>query len=115
VRICCGGNGAWVYDRRATQTVVALVAASRSPSSASVADGAGLLPPAVDKGEYAVNQRAEQIIFEVEQGWVTAHVHQVLARLRSSRDRAGARGPRAGHLAGVGVRMLISLYRATHR
>ena len=25
-------------------------------------------------GDYAVNQRAEQIIFEVEPGWVTAHV-----------------------------------------
>src|SRR5262245_55189185 len=33
-----------------------------------------LSPPAVTEGEYAVNQRAEQIIFEVEPGWVTAHV-----------------------------------------
>ena len=33
-----------------------------------------LSPPAVQEGEYAVNQRAEQIIFEVEPGWVTAHV-----------------------------------------
>jgi MYXO-CTERM domain-containing protein len=33
-----------------------------------------LSPPAVAEGEYAVNQRAEQIIFEVEPGWVTAHV-----------------------------------------
>ncbi|MBA3500924.1 MAG: DUF2330 domain-containing protein [Myxococcota bacterium] len=33
-----------------------------------------LSPPAVSEGEYAVNQRAEQIIFEVEPGWVTAHV-----------------------------------------
>lgn len=33
-----------------------------------------LSPPAVEEGEYAVNQRAEQIIFEVEPGWVTAHV-----------------------------------------
>ena len=33
-----------------------------------------LSPPAVEEGEFAVNQRAEQIIFEVEPGWVTAHV-----------------------------------------
>ncbi|MFN0248308.1 MAG: DUF2330 domain-containing protein [Kofleriaceae bacterium] len=33
-----------------------------------------LSPPAVTEGDYAVNQRAEQIIFEVEPGWVTAHV-----------------------------------------
>src|SRR5262245_7306066 len=33
-----------------------------------------LSPPAVTEGEYAVNQSAEQIIFEVEPGWVTAHV-----------------------------------------
>jgi len=33
-----------------------------------------LSPPAVSEGEFAVNQRAEQIIFEVEPGWVTAHV-----------------------------------------
>lgn len=40
-----------------------------------VADACGCLsPPAVTSGDYAVNQRAEQIIFEVEPGWVTAHV-----------------------------------------
>ncbi|MBA3396565.1 MAG: DUF2330 domain-containing protein [Deltaproteobacteria bacterium] len=33
-----------------------------------------LSPPSVTEGEFAVNQRAEQIIFEVEPGWVTAHV-----------------------------------------
>lgn len=33
-----------------------------------------LSPPAVSEGEFAVNQEAEQIIFEVEPGWVTAHV-----------------------------------------
>lgn len=39
------------------------------------ADACGCLsPPAVAEGEYAVNQRAEQIIFEVEPNWVTAHV-----------------------------------------
>ena len=30
--------------------------------------------PTVTPGEYAVNQSGEQIIFEVEPGWVTAHV-----------------------------------------
>src|SRR5678815_5914324 len=40
-----------------------------------VANACGCLsPPAVTEGDYAVNQRAEQIIFEVEPGWVTAHV-----------------------------------------
>lgn len=33
-----------------------------------------LSPPAVSVGSYAVNQQSEQIIFEVEPGWVTAHV-----------------------------------------
>src|SRR5215216_3124303 len=42
---------------------------------ARVARACGCLsPPAVTEGQYAVNQRAEQIIFEVEPGWVTAHV-----------------------------------------
>ena len=40
-----------------------------------VADACGCVsPPVVTSGEFAVNQRAEQIIFEVEPGWVTAHV-----------------------------------------
>jgi hypothetical protein len=40
-----------------------------------VAQACGCLsPPAVTEGDYAVNQSAEQIIFEVEPGWVTAHV-----------------------------------------
>lgn len=39
------------------------------------ADACGCLsPPAVSEGDYAVNQEAEQIIFETEPGWVTAHV-----------------------------------------
>ncbi len=39
------------------------------------ADACGCLsPPAVTAGDYAVNQRAEQIIFEIEPNWVTAHV-----------------------------------------
>ena len=42
---------------------------------ARVADACGCIsPPAVTAGDYAVNQRAEQIIFEVEPNWVTAHV-----------------------------------------
>src|SRR5687767_12153013 len=40
-----------------------------------IADACGCLsPPAVTEGAYAVNQSSEQIIFEVEPGWVTAHV-----------------------------------------
>lgn len=40
-----------------------------------LADACGCVsPPAVTSGDFAVNQRAEQIIFEVEPGWVTAHV-----------------------------------------
>lgn len=33
-----------------------------------------LSPPEVAEGSFAVNQQSEQIIFEVEPGWVTAHV-----------------------------------------
>src|SRR5258706_972257 len=33
-----------------------------------------LSPPSVTEGDFAVNQAAEQIVFEVEPGWVTAHV-----------------------------------------
>src|SRR5262245_57659595 len=33
-----------------------------------------LAPPAVTEGQYAVNQQSEMIIFEVEPGFVTAHV-----------------------------------------
>ena len=40
-----------------------------------VSEACGCLsPPAVPVGDYAVNQQSEQIIFEVEPGWVTAHV-----------------------------------------
>ena len=40
-----------------------------------IAEACGCLsPPAVTEGDYAVNQSSEQIIFEVEPGWVTAHV-----------------------------------------
>jgi MYXO-CTERM domain-containing protein len=54
----------------ATSVVGALVLADTP-----VARACGCLsPPAVSEGEFAVNQEAEQIIFEVEPGWVTAHV-----------------------------------------
>ena len=33
-----------------------------------------LSPPAVTEGDFAVNQAAEQLIFETEPGWITAHV-----------------------------------------
>src|SRR5882724_11037358 len=33
-----------------------------------------LSPPSVTEGDFTVNQAAEQIVFEVEPGWVTAHV-----------------------------------------
>lgn len=62
---------------RATQTVVALVAASAVTfAGVRIAEACGCVsPPIPDKApDYAVNQRAEQIIFEVEQNWVTAHV-----------------------------------------
>ncbi|HEY4057797.1 MAG TPA: DUF2330 domain-containing protein [Kofleriaceae bacterium] len=39
------------------------------------ADACGCLhPPEVPSGDFAVNQRAEQIIFETEPGFVTAHI-----------------------------------------
>jgi MYXO-CTERM domain-containing protein len=62
---------------RATQTVVALVAASAVTfAGIRIADACGCVsPPIPDKApDYAVNQRAEQIIFEVEKDYVTAHV-----------------------------------------
>jgi hypothetical protein len=41
---------------------------------AKIADACGCFSPPVSESDYAVNQSAEQIIFEVEPGWVTAHV-----------------------------------------
>jgi Uncharacterized protein conserved in bacteria (DUF2330) len=41
---------------------------------ARVADACGCFSPPVSESDYAVNQSAEQIIFEVDPGWVTAHV-----------------------------------------
>src|SRR5688572_29527221 len=50
-------------------------AAAALVADTPVAEARGCLsPPAVTEGDYAVNQSAEQIIFEVEPGWVTAHV-----------------------------------------
>jgi MYXO-CTERM domain-containing protein len=59
-----------------SQTAVALVAAaSVTFAGLRVADACGCVsPPAVTEGDYAVNQQAEQIIFEVEPNYVTAHI-----------------------------------------
>jgi len=44
-------------------------------SDTPAAEACGCLsPPEVSTGDFAVNQQSEQIIFEVEPGWVTAHV-----------------------------------------
>src|SRR5689334_3768323 len=59
-----------------TVAAAALVQAGEPPA----AEACGCLSPMTPNPdplsgeEYAVNQRAEQIIFEVEPGWVTAHV-----------------------------------------
>src|SRR6188508_748999 len=56
-------------------SVMSFAACAALLMDAPAAHACGCLsPPAVSEGEYAVNQRAEQIIFEVEPGWVTAHV-----------------------------------------
>jgi hypothetical protein len=65
--------------RDVRQTLVAamalLTAGAVLVAQTPVAQACGCLsPPAVSEGDYAVNQSAEQIIFEVEPGWVTAHV-----------------------------------------
>src|SRR5689334_11144536 len=62
---------------RAAVTALATAVASSAllVAHAPVARACGCLsPPAVTEGQFAVNQEAEQIIFEVEPGWVTAHV-----------------------------------------
>ncbi|MCL4224631.1 MAG: DUF2330 domain-containing protein [Myxococcales bacterium] len=64
---------------RALRVAAALAAASAlTVASVRVADACGCVSPPVPdplgKADYAVNQLAEQIIFEVEQNWVTAHV-----------------------------------------
>src|SRR5262245_40610302 len=62
--------------RHALAAALALVTAGAVlVAQTPVARACGCLsPPAVTEGEYAVNQSAEQIIFETEPGWVTAHV-----------------------------------------
>ncbi|HEY5949633.1 MAG TPA: DUF2330 domain-containing protein [Kofleriaceae bacterium] len=62
--------------RHALVAALALVTAGAVlVTQTPVARACGCLsPPAVTEGDYAVNQSAEQIIFEVEPGWVTAHV-----------------------------------------
>jgi hypothetical protein len=51
------------------------LAAAAHLADTPVARACGCLsPPAVTEGDYAVNQTGEQLIFEVEPGWVTAHV-----------------------------------------
>lgn len=61
--------------RAAFAVVTAMLVATRGIRAA---DACGCLsPPAVTSGEFAVNQEAEQLIFEVDPattGWVTAHV-----------------------------------------
>ena len=53
----------------AASTIAAVLAAPH------VARACGCLsPPSVTEGDYAINQSGEQLIFEVEPGWVTAHV-----------------------------------------
>ncbi len=64
---------------RPFRTAVALAAASSLTfASVRVADACGCVSPPVPdplgKSDYAVNQLAEQIIFEVEQNWITAHI-----------------------------------------
>ena len=62
--------------RHALAAALALVTTTAVlTTQARVAQACGCLsPPAVTEGDYAVSQSAEQIIFEVEPGWVTAHV-----------------------------------------
>jgi hypothetical protein len=62
--------------RQALAAGLALVtAAAVLVAQTPVAEACGCLsPPAVTEGDFAVNQSAEQIIFEVEPNWVTAHV-----------------------------------------
>jgi hypothetical protein len=61
--------------RRALGAISSFAAIAALLVDARPAEACGCLsPPAVTTGEFAINQRAEQIIFEVEPGWVTAHV-----------------------------------------
>lgn len=60
---------------RPVRAAVALVAAcSVTFAGVRIADACGCVSPPIDDKDYAVNQLSEQIIFEVEQNWITAHV-----------------------------------------
>ncbi len=64
-----------IGHRTACLALAASVVSATMLADMRRAEACGCLsPPAVTEGDYAVNQRAEQIIFEVEPGWVTAHV-----------------------------------------
>lgn len=64
-----------IGHRTACLALAATLASATMLADLRRAEACGCLsPPAVTAGDYAVNQRAEQIIFEVEPGWVTAHV-----------------------------------------
>ena len=60
---------------RRSVLALGLATAALVPLMDSPAHACGCLsPPSVTEGDFAVNQAAEQIVFEVEPGWVTAHV-----------------------------------------
>jgi hypothetical protein len=61
--------------RRSVLAVGLAAAAAAHLVATPVAAACGCLsPPEVTSGDFAVNQAAEEILFEVEPGWVTAHV-----------------------------------------
>jgi len=61
--------------RAALAVAIGVVMGVRGVQEIRTAAACGCLsPPAVTAGDFAVNQEAEQIIFETEPGWVTAHV-----------------------------------------
>lgn len=61
--------------RAALASLIGLVVGLGGMREIRTAEACGCLsPPAVSSGDFAVNQQAEQIIFETEPGWVTAHV-----------------------------------------
>ncbi|HVK78111.1 MAG TPA: DUF2330 domain-containing protein [Kofleriaceae bacterium] len=67
-----------VGRRCAPLLAAAAAAAAITAGAVRVAEACGCLSPPVPAPlgdeDYAVNQQAEQLIFEVEDGWVTAHV-----------------------------------------
>src|SRR5687767_4865158 len=75
----CGSRNGIRGRMASLRVAVALLAASSVTfAGVRIADACGCVSPPVPdplgKKDYAVNQLAEQIIFEVEQNWVTAHV-----------------------------------------